>query len=128
MASPIHPSTMEMRLNALSIVESRNNDHAIGKKGEISRYQILPRVWREYSKLKNYRNSSISRNIAKKIMSDREILFRKITGRIPNHKEWYLLWNAPSIFRRSDYKFHITRSILKGRAERFSNVVESTRQ
>ncbi|HXG49204.1 MAG TPA: hypothetical protein VNO52_16390, partial [Methylomirabilota bacterium] len=36
-------------LEALSLIESGNNDRAIGRAGEVSRYQILPTVWRRYS-------------------------------------------------------------------------------
>jgi len=35
------------RLDALSEIESHNNDHAIGKQLEVSRYQILPAFWEE---------------------------------------------------------------------------------
>ena len=34
------------RLSALSQIESGDNDRAVGKAGEISRYQVLKNEWR----------------------------------------------------------------------------------
>ena len=35
------------KLEALSMIESGNNDLAVGQAGEVSRFQIRPQVWRQ---------------------------------------------------------------------------------
>lgn len=37
-------------LLALALVESNNNDYAVGSSGERSRYQITERVWKQHTK------------------------------------------------------------------------------
>ena len=37
------------RLAALGMLESGDNDTAVGAVGEVSRYQIKPWIWRQYS-------------------------------------------------------------------------------
>lgn len=37
-------------LAAISAVESGDNDLAVGKRGEVSRYQMLPAVWSRYNR------------------------------------------------------------------------------
>src|SRR2546426_8121216 len=39
---------------ALGMIESGNNDRAVGRAGEISRYQIKKNVWRKYSSSSRY--------------------------------------------------------------------------
>jgi len=38
-------------LLAIAMVESGNDHSAVGKKGEVSAYQITPKVWRLYTKV-----------------------------------------------------------------------------
>src|SRR5215813_11603139 len=38
------------RWAALSQIETRDNDSAVGAAGEISRYQMKPRLWRRYAR------------------------------------------------------------------------------
>lgn len=45
---------------ALGEVESGSNDRAVGRAGEVSRYQILPGVWRKYSRSRDYGHASAS--------------------------------------------------------------------
>ena len=45
-ASALCASAMN-RMDALSQIESGNNDYAIGSKQEVSRYQILPEFWQQ---------------------------------------------------------------------------------
>lgn len=61
-------------LAAISAVGSGDNDHLIGKRGEISRYQILPAIWVEHSRfipLKvrgRYWNNDISAQVAERVI------------------------------------------------------------
>jgi len=48
------------RLDALSMIESGNNDLAVGQAGEVSCFQILPQLWRHYSHSRAYDNVYVS--------------------------------------------------------------------
>ena len=56
-------------------------DFAIGSRKEISRFQILPSVWRQYSTAKNHQDPETAWSVAAKILCDREATFRRATGR-----------------------------------------------
>jgi hypothetical protein len=86
------------RFAALSMVESGNNDSAIGPSGEISRYQILPATWQHYAKGQTLDplNASNSLSIAQAVMSERCAQFQKTNHRPPTDFEFYLLWNCPA--------------------------------
>ena len=71
------------KLEALSMIESGDNDAAIGTAGEVSRYQIKPRIWRGYSQSKAYRDASVSAKVAGKHLADLEQAFRTRAGREP---------------------------------------------
>ena len=86
---------------ALSQIESGDNDFKTGTHHEVSRYQIMPRVWREAIKRghydgfnpTNYVQASI---IASSIMCDRLNTYTTHHGRQPNTREGYLLWHCPA--------------------------------
>src|SRR5437773_12226818 len=44
------------RLQALSMLETADNDRTIGSAGEVSRYQIMPRTWKQYTQSEDYQN------------------------------------------------------------------------
>lgn len=84
------------RFEALSMLESGDNDFAVGRSGEVSRYQILPRVWREtlpFVPLAQATNSFWSNQCALLIALHREDRFLKQRGRWPTDFEFYKLWN-----------------------------------
>jgi Transglycosylase SLT domain len=86
------------RFAALSMVESGNNDSAIGPSGEISRYQVLPSTWQHYAKGQSLdpMNPTNSLSIAQAVMSERCAQFQKTNHRPPTDFEFYLLWNCPA--------------------------------
>jgi hypothetical protein len=93
------PSVFAMdRFAALSMVETGDNDSAIGPSGEISRYQILPATWQHYAKGQTLdpQNATNSLSIAQAVMSDRCAQFQKTNHRPPSDFEFYLLWNCPA--------------------------------
>lgn len=51
-------------LVAIATIESGNNDKAVGRLGEISRYQIRPTTWAAYSKSKEYSNPVVAKEVA----------------------------------------------------------------
>src|SRR5882724_10599155 len=45
---------------ALGMIETANNDEEIGGAGEVSRYQIMPSVWKHYSDSRRYQDPEVS--------------------------------------------------------------------
>ena len=113
------PGRAMERWAALAQIESGNNDHALGAAGEISRYQIKPRVWNRYAPaMANWHNAEQSLPIAKAAMRDRCASFQRTFRRSPTDFEFYILWNAPAQIRKP------SASVTK-RAQRFCNLVNS---
>ncbi len=103
------------RWDALAMIESGNDDHAIGSHGEISRYQILPTLWPGG----NPWNGQEALNAAREIMRVRLARFERLHKRPVNDVEFYVLWNAPWEVS------HPSKTVSK-RAERFANLVKAS--
>jgi len=107
------------RLAALSLVESGNNDAAIGRAGEVSRYQIKPRLWEKCGcpwPLHARTNPQAARCVAQAIMRGRCANFEHQFHRPPNDFEYYILWNAPAQIGKPGLA-------VSARANRFSNLL-----
>jgi hypothetical protein len=105
------------RWAALSQIESGDNDKAVGKKGEISRYQILPDVWAAFApENANWQNPKDALAVAKETMKKRCAEFEQTFHRAPTDFEFYVLWNAPAQIERPG-------SAVKERATRFCNML-----
>lgn len=94
-----------------------------GGSGEISRYQIMPEVWRRYTRSSSWSNPNIAWSVAKKILDERIARFKERTGRKPEPVEIYLLWNKPGHFAANAYKFYLVKRIYLQRAKRFANLM-----
>ena len=105
-------------LPALSYIESRHRDKARGRAGEVSRYQVMPYVWREY-KGRNPRDKAEADRVALRILTDRTARFTALRKRPPTTAETYLLWARPAWA----YRGHWT-PVLKERANRFAAAVK----
>jgi len=83
---------------ALSMLESGNCDNVTGPSQEISRYQILPDVWRAETSLpfSSALNPFTARNVAKSIMEKRVRHFLYAHNRQPTAGEWALLFHCPA--------------------------------
>ncbi|HXC35371.1 MAG TPA: hypothetical protein VNV43_05815 [Candidatus Acidoferrales bacterium] len=103
------------RWAALSMIESGNDDSAIGSLGEVSRFQIRPYLWPGG----NPQNAGVALDVARKIMKQRIARFEHTHNRAPSDFEFYVLWNAPQEVN------HPCRAVVK-RAERFANLVQRT--
>jgi hypothetical protein len=103
---------------ALSQVESGDDDYAVGMSGEVSRYQIMRSVWRQYGKGLNPKNPSHAKSVALKILSDRSEAFALRHNRLPSNRELYGLWNAPAQTMRLTMSRRVTE-----RAVRFESLV-----
>ena len=73
----------ERRRFALGMIETGNRDHEIGGAGEISRYQIMPSVWRQYSDSRSYQNPKISLEVAQQHWSALYARFKQQARRDP---------------------------------------------
>jgi hypothetical protein len=105
------------RWSALSQIETRNNDSAVGAAGEISRYQIKPQLWRRYARLDaDWKNPSEALAAAQELMRERCTGFERAHNRVPTDFEFYVLWNAPA-------QIHKPRKAVRERAERFCRLV-----
>ncbi len=105
------------RLSALSQIESADNDRAVGKAGEISRYQVLKNEWRSVTPSTDYRDPSTAKQVAQVLLQRRVARFEQIYKRPPTDFEFYALWNAPA----QVYNRRISPTVAD-RARRFSNL------
>jgi hypothetical protein len=94
------------------MLESGNNDQAVGSLGEVSRYQIRPYLWPGGNPV----NAHTALGVAQKIMQARISHFEQTHNRVPSDFEFYVLWNAPQEVN------HPCRAVAR-RAERFTNLV-----
>jgi hypothetical protein len=108
------PALAMDRWDALSMIESGNNDRAIGSVGEVSRFQIRPELWPGG----NPQNPQQALTAAQITMTPRLNRFERIHKRQPTDFEFYVLWNAPWVVD------HPTAAV-KERAQRFVNLVQS---
>jgi|ERR1043166_7068580 hypothetical protein len=105
------------RWAALSQIESGDNDKAIGKMGEISRFQILPDVWAAFApESANWENPKDALAVAKVTMKKRCTDFEQTHHRAPSDFEFYVLWNAPAQIEKPG-------SVVTERAKRFCNLM-----
>ena len=107
------------RLAALSLIESGNNDRAVGRHGEVSRFQIKPALWRQYGAsvpLTSRTNLPVALRLTREIMQDRCRNFERHYHRPPTDFEYYVLWNAPGQIRKPG------KAVIE-RANRFCNLV-----
>ena len=111
------------RFAALSMLETGDNDQAIGSAGEISRYQVRKTEWHSVTNSANYCDSETARAVMTRIMDKRVSAFESHFGRSPTDFEFYALWNAPSqaMGRR------IT-PIVAARCQRFANLCARDRK
>ncbi len=103
------------RWTALAMMESGGDDRAVGRAGEVSRYQIRPELWLGGNPLD--RCTALAN--AQRIMFSRVTTFERTHGRPPDDFEFYVLWNAPAQIN------HPHRAVAE-RARRFMNLVVLT--
>jgi hypothetical protein len=113
------------RRMALGMIETGNRDDEIGGAGEVSRYQIMPAVWRQYSQSQNYRNPDVSLAVAQKHWGRLYAGFVKQAHRQPNDFDMYVLWNTHYGYYASK-GFNPSRlcSVVRDRAQRYVNLIE----
>jgi hypothetical protein len=105
------------RFAALSMIETGDDDRAVGKAGEISRYQIRKAEWHSVTNSSNYGESETARSVMVRIMNKRVSAFESHFGRQPTDFEFYALWNAPS----QAIEGRISRKVA-ARCQRYANL------
>lgn len=113
------------RLEALSMIETGDNDAAVGRAGEVSRYQIKPWIWRHYSRSYSYKNRQTSRLVAEKHLKVLQSSFISRTKREPTNFDLYVLWNAgPTYYAKIGFSKTRVHPIIRERAQRYANLCQ----
>jgi hypothetical protein len=114
----------EKRLFALGMIETGNDDRGVGPAGEISRYQIHPTVWKNYSGSREYRNPDVAHLVACQHWNYLTNYFRERTGRGPTDFDMYVLWNTRfGFYARKNFNPQRLPPLVGDRAQRFVNLV-----
>src|SRR5437762_6714819 len=109
---------------ALGMIESGNDDRGVGRAGEVSRYQIHPAVWRNYSESREYQNPGVSLQVARQHWNYLATYFRNKTGREPAPFDMYVLWNTRfGYYARKEFNPARVSAVVRERAQRFVNLV-----
>ena len=66
-------------------------DRVVGTRNEISRFQILPIVWHQYSSSRNYHDPETAWTVTARILREREQWFRNATGREWDYVDIYVM-------------------------------------
>jgi len=110
---------------ALGMIETGINDRAVGRAGEVSRYQIMPSVWRRYSASRDYQNPALSLEVACKHWIYLHDYFKSKTHREPTEFDMYVLWNTRhGYYARKGFDPKRLHRVVFDRAQRFCNLVE----
>jgi hypothetical protein len=110
---------------ALGMIETGNRDDEIGGAGEVSRYQIMPSVWREYSQSLNYRNPQVSLAVAQKHWARLYTAFVRQAHRQPNDFDMYVLWNTHyGYYANRGFDPNRLSAAVRDRAQRYVNLVQ----
>jgi hypothetical protein len=119
------------RFDALSQLESRNNDHAIGKRQEVSRFQILPEFWaqatagnKQATQLFRPTDPNAAKAVVNWIMEGRCRTFAERYHRAPTDFEYYILWHRPACLIGRTVPRHLTLAETD-RGRRFASLCQS---
>jgi hypothetical protein len=112
------------QLFALGMIETGNDDRGVGGAGEVSRYQILPTVWKCYTKSSEYADPGEAVKVARQHWIFLAKYFKEKAGRDPDNFDMYVLWNTRFGYYASKgfSPLGISR-VVQGRAERYVNLV-----
>jgi hypothetical protein len=114
----------DKRLFALGMIETGNDDREVGGLGEISRFQILPVVWKAYSDSRDYRNPRVSVHVAEKHWAYLADYYKEKTGRTPSDFDMYVLWNTSyGYYAKQGFSPRRIAAVVRDRAQRFVNLV-----
>ena len=112
-------------LAALSQVESGDNQHAVGKAGELSKFQITEGAWKDHCRcaFTHARDEELAEIIALKIRHANWARLKQALKREPTPAEEYTSWNIGlKGFSRYGYSIRRVPKVYRERAERFENL------
>ncbi len=110
---------------ALGMIESGNDDRGIGRAGEVSRYQIHPKVWKNYSGSREFENPEVSLQVAHQHWNHLTNYFRAKAGHEPTSFDMYVLWNTRfGYYARKGFHPDRLAGVIRDRAQRFLNLVD----
>jgi short subunit dehydrogenase-like uncharacterized protein len=110
---------------ALGMIETGNEDNAVGRAGEVSRYQIMPSVWRHYTTSAQHQDPEVALEIARQHWAWLYDYFKHETGREPTDFDMYVLWNTRhGYYANRAFNPSQLHPLVRDRAERFTNLVE----
>lgn len=110
---------------ALGMIETGNDDTEIGGAGEVSRYQIMPSVWRHYSGSPNYDDPQVSLQVARRHWASLYDSFKQQTHREPTDFDMYVLWNTRhGYYAGRHFNPALISPVVRDRAQRYVNLVE----
>ena len=110
---------------ALGMIETANNDGEIGGAGEVSRYQIMPSVWKHYSDSRSYQNPEVSLEVAQQHWTALHAFFKQQTHREPTNFDMYVLWNTRyGYYASKGFNPACLNTVVRDRAQRFVNLIE----
>ncbi|HEY2328269.1 MAG TPA: hypothetical protein VGI63_00460 [Verrucomicrobiae bacterium] len=125
-----HPNTAKAcvldvrRRFALGMIETANNDAEIGGLGEVSRYQIMPSVWRHYDDSRRYQDPDVSLAVAQQHWLALYTAFKKAAQREPSDFDMYVLWNTRhGYYSAKGFNPDRLNAVVRDRAQRFVNLV-----
>ena len=109
---------------ALGMIETGNDDYEIGGLGEVSRYQIMPSVWRHYSDTRRYQDPGASLAVAQKHWLALYNAFKNQAHREPTDFDMYVLWNTRyGYYASRGFSPARLNSVVRDRAQRFVNLI-----
>jgi hypothetical protein len=115
----------DRRQFALSMIETGIDDREVGRAGEVSRYQIMPSVWRHYSSSHSYRNPEVALEVARQHWAALYDSFKRRAHREPSDFDMYVLWNTRfGYYASRGFNPRRLQAIVRDRAKRFVNLVE----
>ena len=109
--------------DSLALIESGMRDNAVGRDGEVSRYQLLPKVWSQYSKSKRYSDDRLAQAVANQHAEWLRIQFRKAARREASEADLIIMWKIGFAgFRRLNFDASRISAASADRVERFLNL------
>jgi len=125
-ATAVNPAVLDARRRfALGMIETGNDDREIGGLGEISRYQIMPSVWRHYSSSQRYHDPATSLKVAQQHWATLYARFKQQAHREPTDFDMYVLWNTHyGYYANRGFQSARLHPVVRDRAQRFVNLIE----
>ena len=121
------PTAVRWALGQIETGASHENrspaDEIRGRNHEVSRYQILPKVWRQYTRAADFTDPSLAWSVAQRILNDRSAHFRSAAGREADAFDLYVLWNAPGQYANTGFDRARLHGAVAKRAQRFADLV-----